>query len=444
MAGRRSAKGAWWLFAAGSAGAMLLLAVALTGMRQSLFLSGPLSAGHHQIAAQCEACHVSPFGGAGLIQDACVDCHEAQLKRVDDSHPRSKFLDPRNAALLEKVDARYCVTCHVEHEPRRTRAMGVTLPGDFCSFCHRDIGRERPSHAGLDFASCATAGCHNFHDNRYLHADFLVRHLDEARLLAQPLPAPALTRAATAAALDAAGQDGGRHASPETVAAWAKSAHAAGGVNCRDCHVPESGRWVAKPGRAVCADCHARQVGDFGKGMHGMRLAAGLAAMRPELARLPMHPEAAGKTLTCNRCHAAHAYDTRHAAAEACLGCHADRHSLAWKDSPHARPAAGAAAAERPVADCAACHMPRRQDRVQGVREVFVQHNQSANLQPVEAMLEGVCLRCHGTGFALDALADAALVERNFNGSPDVHVESLDWVRNKRDSAGNDTERNAH
>ena len=34
----------------------------------------------------------------------------------------------------------------------------------------------RPSHAGLGFAGCALAGCHNYHDNRALYEDFLVAH----------------------------------------------------------------------------------------------------------------------------------------------------------------------------------------------------------------------------------------------------------------------------
>jgi hypothetical protein len=35
---------------------------------------------------------------------------------------------------------------------------------------------------------------------------------------------------------------------------------------------------------------------------------------------------------------------------------------------------------------------------------------------------------CHGLGFAIDALADADLVSRNFAGRPSARVESIEWV----------------
>ena len=38
---------------------------------------------------------------------------------------------------------RYCVTCHREHRPGITRAMGVTMPDDYCFHCHQDIAKDR-------------------------------------------------------------------------------------------------------------------------------------------------------------------------------------------------------------------------------------------------------------------------------------------------------------
>ena len=76
------------------------------------------------------------------------------LKAENDSHPLSKFTDPRNADRIDGLDARYCVTCHQEHRPGITRAMGVTLPDDYCFHCHHDIAKDRPSHAGLKFTTC--------------------------------------------------------------------------------------------------------------------------------------------------------------------------------------------------------------------------------------------------------------------------------------------------
>ena len=62
------------------------------------------------------------------------------------------------------------------------------------------------------------------------------------------------------------------------------------------------------------------------------------------------------------------------------------------------------------------------------VKRVLVQHNQNATLRPNDKMLRGACLNCHGLAFSLDALADAALVERNFAGRPAVHVKSVEMA----------------
>jgi predicted CXXCH cytochrome family protein len=66
-----------------------------------------------------------------------------------------------------------CITCHREHKPEITHAMDVTLPDDFCLYCHEDIGKEQASHKPFNFQSCATSGCHNYHDNTALYEDFL-------------------------------------------------------------------------------------------------------------------------------------------------------------------------------------------------------------------------------------------------------------------------------
>ncbi len=140
------------------------------------FLPGKTSHGHYQIELKCDACHTPLMG---VKTDACNRCHGAELAAAHDSHPRTKFTDPRNADLLTKIDAAECVTCHREHRPEQTHAMGVTQPDDYCFHCHQDIAKDRPSHAGLAFSTCATAGCHNFHDNTALYEDFLAQHLGE-------------------------------------------------------------------------------------------------------------------------------------------------------------------------------------------------------------------------------------------------------------------------
>jgi hypothetical protein len=153
-----------------------------------------------------------------------------------------------------------------------------------------------------------------------------------------------------------------------------------------------------------------------------MRLAAGLAPLRVGEARAPMKHGAGDRVLGCTSCHGSHAFDTRRAAVDACLGCHDDEHSRAYKGTKHeaawlADPTGASGAS------CATCHMPRT-----GMAQARIQHNQSDNLRPNEKMAREVCLDCHGLGFTLDALADEALIARNFAGRPARKLDSLEMA----------------
>lgn len=419
---------------------------------QTAFLPAPTSHGHYQIEMACNACHTPLMG---VREDACLQCHANELRAVNDSHPKSKFTDPRNADLLLKINAANCVTCHREHVPEQTRAMGVTLPDDYCFHCHQATVTERPSHQGYGFNTCSTAGCHNYHDNTALYEDFLVRHLDEPWLRADPrvpvrvegasrttssespsTPSPTLAAEEHDAPVAAAKTD--------IIEDWALSAHARAGVNCRDCHQPgpegpNAAPWNDHPDHASCARCHDAATEGFLAGRHGMRLAQGLEAMEPRLARLPMHATAGHLTLTCASCHGAHRYDTRHAAVDACMTCHSDTHTRNYSASPHAAlwkaELEGTGEAGTGVS-CATCHLPRETTKTEDNEGtlVRVQHNQNLNLRPNEKMVRSVCLSCHGLGFTLDALADPALIHTNFAGQPSRRIESLDWVARRQPS----------
>jgi hypothetical protein len=63
-----------------------------------------------------------------------------------------------------------------------------------------------------------------------------------------------------------------------------------------------------------------------------------------------------------------------------------------------------------------------------GSKSIFVTHNQNDNLRPNEKMFRSVCGHCHGLQFSLDALADTALIAKNFKGRPTVHIESIEWA----------------
>ena len=97
----------------------------LNGPDSTVFLPGRTSHGHHQIELACTECH-TPW--MSVREDSCIRCHGEELKAANDSHPKNKFTDPRNADRLQLIRADDCVTCHREHVPEQTRAMGVTMP----------------------------------------------------------------------------------------------------------------------------------------------------------------------------------------------------------------------------------------------------------------------------------------------------------------------------
>ncbi len=421
-----------WLVAAVALGGYLGLRM-LHGKDRTLFMPGETTAGHYQIELDCNACHAQAFADADAIQRACVDCHGEALRKSKDSHPLSKFTDPRNADRLTELDARYCVTCHIEHQPVRTAEMGLTLPVDYCWRCHQDIGQERPTHSELAFDSCASAGCHNYHDNRALYEDFLLQHAGEPWLLAETLVALPVAPQPRGEPLVSGDQDAPADLGEVdgVVAQWAQSRHARGGVNCSDCHQDGDQAWVESPSVSLCADCHVTEHTGFQRGRHGMRQARGLSPMRPELARLPMRSAAEGRELSCLSCHGAHDFNPVTAAVDACLECHDDEHSRAYLNSPHyqlwrAEQAGGAVGSG---VSCATCHLPREETRhPNGEIGIAAQHNQSANLRPVEQMARSVCMHCHGLDFVLDALADPRLLHNNFSGRPAVSVPSIEMA----------------
>lgn len=419
----------------------------LLGDDKEIYLIGETTSGHYQIESECRVCHKKSFGGTDSLQEACMDCHGQELKASDDSHPKSKFTDPRNADRVKKLDARLCITCHREHNREITRTMAVTLPTDFCFKCHEDIAEDRPTHKNIGFDSCASAGCHNFHDNRGLYEDFLVEHGKEPALLEKR---EVLPRNFKQWQIKVTGEPfvpltAGKHDAPDANAVnplllddWAGSAHALSGVNCTQCHARDitgkNTEWKNKPGFDVCTSCHKHENKGFGGGKHGMRTALGLSVMTPEIARLPMRPDAKDRQLNCGSCHKLHETDTQYASAAACMSCHDDDHTNAYKKSSHFRLWQEVIQGSRPEeqgVSCATCHMPRTPIKEQDVERTLVQHNQNDNLRPNEKMIRSVCMSCHGLKFSIDALADTRLLKNNFSGKPAIHIKSVDWALNR-------------
>ncbi len=433
-------KKVWWLvWAAASLVLTVILAMQLfTAEQKTYFLPGQTTHGHHQIELQCQACHGDGFDSAETLQASCMNCHGDELDDAQDSHPRSKFTNPRNAGLLEHLDARQCIACHVEHRPELITGMGVSQPLGVCAHCHQDIVKDRPSHEGMGFETCGSAGCHNFHDNRALYEDFLLDHASEPAVLES---AARPQRNFVSHYLD--DHDITALLTPEQVAAdlklpsgqslpedWTHSSHAAAQVQCADCHGDDNA-WQETPTHQVCESCHEREVQTFLQGKHGMRLAQGLSPMTPAMSDLNLHIEKAHTELTCVTCHGAHEFDTAKAAVEKCLGCHNDEHSNEYLRSPHYQLWRQEQKGELPPGSgvsCATCHMPVTPTSRRDGAPMFVDHNQNASLRPNEKMIRPVCLNCHGLAFSLDALADPELIEHNFRGQPSVHIPSIDMA----------------
>ena len=160
-----------------------------------------------------------------------------------------------------------------------------------------------------------------------------------------------------------------------------------------------------------------------------------------------MKADAAHETLTCHSCHAAHRYDAKQAAVDACMTCHDDTHTLAYEGSPHHALWKRELSGELPDGSgvsCATCHMPRIEFDVNDwLTRVMVDHNQSANLSPNSKMIRSSCMQCHGLEFSIDALADQTLIDNNFRGSPSLHIDTMDLAaaeKERRDSeSGDDT-----
>ena len=427
---------------------------------KSYFLAGDTSHGHYQIELECESCHTGPFADQDKMQLACESCHAKELDKVSDTHPKKKFLDPRNANLLEKLDARYCVSCHKEHKPEITRNYGVTLASDFCFHCHQQIAEDRESHAGFEFNSCATSGCHNYHDNTMLYEKFLTKHLDEPDVKTEPtLPQRSgikswlkkhklkkLPEADAPKFNDALlkFQDSDPAIWQSIHSKWQSSVHAKVNANCVDCHQSEENKEsdsfikadkntdvhsYALKNVENCASCHKKQADSFLESKHGMRLAHNLSPMSTQLSRLKTD-KSQDKTLSCNSCHDPHSVDVKSAAVDACLGCHQDEHSKAYQQSKHfalwQQEQAGDVEIGSGVS-CASCHLPR----IKKGKRVEVAHNQNQTLRPNTKMLRTVCMNCHGLEFSLASLADQNLIKNNFQGKPDKGHQSIELVKQR-------------
>ncbi len=416
---------------------------------KAALLIGDASHGHFQIEMACESCHTDPFGGKEVLQGACVNCHQKELDDAHDSHPKKTFNDPRNADLLKIIDARYCISCHTEHQNEQTHDMGVTVAGDYCYYCHENVGDERPSHEGLAFDSCASAGCHNYHDNKALYESFLVEKSGGQWLK----EVSRITKANSAAELvfEPVSPDENRATlitektkdHPDIFTHALAITHNKAGMDCGSCHLPPAlgasdvsqQSWIDQPGVTECSVCHQKESDGFLASKHGVKLAQGLSAqvgtMVSEHSKLTFSDASQDTLHGCSTCHSSDVFAPSASGTDACLSCHVDEHSTNFEHSPHANieeNLKGSVHSASSEVTCATCHLPRLKEKKKGSDVVYVEHNQNLTLRPNEKMIRTVCMECHNLSFSIDALADESLIKSNFTGKPKAHVPSIDWA----------------
>jgi len=398
----------------------------LTGEDKSHFIPGKTSAGHYQIEVECQQCHNKTFDV--IKQESCLACHKEKKRRdsKSNSHRAKLFEAEDKAEDIKKIPADRCVSCHTEHQIGRA---GVTQPADFCIHCHQDIEDDRPSHKDLPFDECSS--CHNYHDNSVnYYQPFIRKHLkpeletlNNSFVLQRNFAARYLKKHRPKE-LTKDDQNAPVTVDSSKADDWLASSHAKAGVNCNACHQNKKKVWLDQPPPELCKSCHKQELKGFLGGKHGMRLKQKLSPMNTAMARLEMTSH--DKELNCVSCHQAHNFDTNIAAVEACLSCHNDQHSLAYKNSPHFQlwQLQDNEAPQQGIS-CAGCHLPRHKKG----KKVLVQHNQNHNLRPSQKMAKDTCINCHSLTFSIDALADQQLINNNFSTTPHSHITIMEmWA----------------
>ncbi|WP_323773904.1 cytochrome c3 family protein [Alcanivorax sp.] len=398
-----------------------------------LIIPGETSYAHHQIEISCKTCHGAPFPNHTAINDNCIDCHAEELNRVRNSHPDRVFNSPRNAAMLKKIDARSCLTCHTEHKGHRTTKGGVSIDVNFCIHCHEEVIVKRNSHANFSFMDCTNSGCHNYHDNRFFHQDFLKEHANTPppHFTNQTLSKSDLSSYIKWSNINDKDQEDRFR---ETHPTHSNTPHQRAEVHCISCHRQSNDNDMSVS-IETCSSCHQPQTSAFKSGKHGMRISVGLEPLTPQMARLPMNKQAVNAHVTCNSCHKAHAYNRDQAGMEVCLDCHADEHSRSFKSSEHGRLwkkyTEGKLSRERAV-NCASCHMPALAQNPGSSNKIFaIEHNQSRMVRPSSKMIKPVCMQCHTLAFSLNSLSDSTMIPDNFGHAPSGNSRSIEMIQKK-------------
>lgn len=393
-----------------------LLSYVFFSDKRTIFLPGQTSNSHHLIEHSCNSCHKA-FDS--VPNNNCNNCHNKDL--AQDSHSQEKLLNSK-LGFQKEFQKSNCKDCHQEHNGK---LRPINTKQDFCFSCHQKVKVELESHKNFTPSSCASSGCHNYHDNTALNITLMKKQLaiDPSDLTFQTL---ALDRELKEVSLLG---DFPRdlNFNQEIISNWQSSYHAQASVNCTDCHKATNDVFIKNPTQSSCAKCHSYELSGFQQSAHGIREYLNLSPLVQKQSRLPMKlKEDEHRKLSCFICHDVHTANTRQAAVESCLKCHNDDHSQKYLQSKHATLFAPEDK-QRPgvqAVSCATCHMPRVEIVVEGKNKVVVQHNNSFNLRPRDRMLK-ICLDCHDFEFSFNSIFDDEMVKSNFTAAPTKKHDTL-------------------
>lgn len=259
--------------------------------------TGPLSAAHHGLENNCEACHAEPFVA---VQDkTCLTCHQdiadhAEMDRLADGREPYSSGDAllwRVAQAFGKPGPGACTDCHTEHE-----GAGRMQPTaqQFCADCHNTMD-TRLTDTALGNAS----------DFGKLHPQFKALVYSESGA-AEPVRMSLASNVQVGNPRDWNGLrfPHDEHLSKTNgVARMAARLGAAQGygdaLECKDCHTPTADgvRFLPVNMEANCEACHSLVYDQVGTTFRSLRH-GNIDAMQADLMaadRAPRRPVTTGR-----------------------------------------------------------------------------------------------------------------------------------------------------
>ena len=254
-----------------------------TVLLDSAWTSGELSLKHHDLADNCESCHVAAF--ESVQDETCVSCHKdtgdhAPMGRLAKGMPALSSGDALQWRIAEgfgKEGPLGCVSCHSEHEgPKRQPAGGEA----FCSDCHNTLDTR--------LTDTALANAHDFGKGHPQFRPVYFASFGAAKPVRAAPGAKPVERSGLVFPHDVhMDKVGGAARMAVSLGQYGKP------LECKDCHAltPDKAGFKEVKMEASCEGCHSlvsgRGVGGFTKLRHG-----DVKDLAEDLARISSGPRA--------------------------------------------------------------------------------------------------------------------------------------------------------